>query len=255
MADLADAIRSKVGECLKNRTKNASEQERSQLLSELTESCESRYRASLDAVNRSTTYMTWMIEAGSTLITLEEQDRYSTFFDLKRKAAEQKAVEASDAEKAIAVVIKNGLFNEQDHHSLIKDYLHTKNGQITIQKQIYEKENELGSIFICFVQEYIRRFALQIQEKTPESALTLAKAMKIIKQDSLNIKDILQLNYHAMLNSVNQLQNHLNSRQDKLNIINKVIMHLKTIIDEMAEQETNSVVSPKSTNRMAFTNK
>jgi len=255
MVALTDAIRSKVGECLKNKAKAVSEQERNQLLSELTESSDSRYRVSVDAVNRALMYMTWMVEAGSTLLPTEEHGKYSTFFELKRHTAEQKAVEASEAEKAIAVVINSGTFNEQNHHSLIKNYFHTKNGQITLHKQILEKESELGNLFIFFVQEYLRRHFRQIQEKTPNSALTIAKALKIIQRDSLEIKDILQLNYQAMLHSVDQLQNHLNSRQDKLGIMQKVILHLNTVIDVMTEEENTPDVQSRPSNRMAFSSK
>lgn len=255
MVALPDAIRSKVGECLKNKAKTVSEQERNLLMSELTESSDSRFRVSVDAINRSQMYMTWMIEAGSTLLSAEDHAKYNTFFELKRTAAEQKAVEASDAEKAIAIVINNGSFNEQNHHSLIKNYFHTKNGQITLHKQILEKESELGNLFILFVQEYLRKHFRKIQEKTPESALTMAKAMKIIQRDSLNIKDILQLNYHAMLHSVGQLQNHLNSRQDKLGILKKVILHLNTVIDVMTEEETIEETPSKTSNRMAISNR
>lgn len=255
MVVLSDAIRSKVGDCLKKKAKSASEQERTQLLGELTVNCESRYRTSLDSINRANNYMTWMVEAGSTSIPIEEQEKYTKFFELKKRVAEQKAVEASDAEKEISAVVENGTFSEQVHHALIKNYFHTKNGQITVQKQIFEKETELGNIFIQFVQQYLQRFARQINEKTPDQALTLAKALKLIKQDSLDIRDILQLNYQAMLNSVGQLHDHLGKRQDKLAIMKKAILHLNEVVDVMAEEEIEPEPKAKSTNRMAFTSK
>lgn len=255
MVVLSDAIRNKVGDCLQNKAKNASEQERNQLLSELTVNSESRYRTSIDSVNRATNYMTWMVEAGSTLISKEEQVKYSKFFELKKNVAEQKAVECSDVEKEIAAIVENGSFSEQVHHKLIKNYFHSKNGQITVQKQIFEKESELGNVYIQFLQDYLRKFARQITNKKPESALAIAKAMKVIKQDSLNINDILNLNYQAMLNSVDQLQGHLSTRQDKLAIMNKAILQMNEVIDTMVEDETPSEPNKKSTNRMAYTSK
>lgn len=256
MVVLSDAIRNKVGVCLKNKAKNASEQERTQLLSELTVNSDSRFRTSIDSSNRAINYMTWMMEAGSKLITKEEQEKYTKYFALKKKVAEQKAIEASDAEKEIAVVVEEGSLSEKVHHKLIKNYFFTKNGQITVQKQIFEKETELGNVFIQYLQEYLQKFARQITNKKPESALALAKAMKVIKQESLNINDILNLNYQAMLNSVDQLQGHLNTRQDKLGIMKKAILQLNDVIDTMTEEE-NSPPEPKekSTNRMVFNSK
>jgi hypothetical protein len=209
-------------------------------------------------MNRANMYLTWMVEARSMLISIEDQEKFSKFFDLKKPLAEQKAVEASNAEKEIAVVIENGTFSEQVHHTLIKNYFHTKNGQITVQKQVFEKETELGNAFIQFVQQYLRRFAKQINEKRPQHALTLAKALKVIKQDSLGISDILNLNYQAMLSSIDQLQGHLSSRLEKLEVMKTVILQLNEVVDIMADEEKKGQ-SPDptkhSSNRMAISSK
>lgn len=257
MSILSDTIRDKLNENLKSKAKNASSEERSQLLAELTVASETRYRASLDSINRGKMYLTWMVEAGSTAISVEEQAKYEKFFDLKRDVGEGKAVEASNAEKAIAEVISNGTFSEQIHHSLIKAYYFTKNGQITLQKQIYEKESEVGNVFTLFVQDYIRKFQRQIQSKSPDNVLTLAKAMKAIKQDTMNIQDILHLNYQAMMQSVDQLQSHLDARKSKLEMMKKIIAQLTGVVEVMEEEEKAAAPEEKTTapqpkNRMAI---
>ncbi len=254
MSTLSDSIRNKLNESIKNKALKITAEERTQLLSELTEQSETRYKTTVDAIKRAKMYLTWIVEAGSALISPVEQEKYAKFFAIKQDVTERKAVEASAAEKTIAKLVEQGVFNEKIHHNQIKAYYHSKNGQITLQKQVFQKENEVGNLFILFVQDFIQRNYRQIEHQNPQNALTLAKALKVIKQDSLNIQDILKLNYHAMIHSVDQLQNHLDSRKDKLEILNKVVSQLQEVMDVM-EDEPGLEEKPKPSNRMAYASK
>jgi chromosome condensin MukBEF ATPase and DNA-binding subunit MukB len=232
---LSEAIRSKLIESMHIKAKTSAEEELETLLEELSVQSSTRYRAIADSINRTEMYLTWMVDSGSPVICDERRVRLHKFLEIKLESGQKKAFEVSKLEKEIDELVRAHSFHIQKDQMLVKAFVHAKNGLLTLQKQVMQKESEVANFFIHFAREYIAKNFDAIKHDSQQNAYTLANAVNRIKKDSSTIQNIFTLNYEAILHSIDKLNDHLKKQNDKLIIINKAINYLSHTIIQPEE--------------------